>query len=524
MRIAALAIGLYLAAGILATWPAVKDSGDAYLAQAAPAYGEAAAGDHLQLGWAFWLVGHQLENLAAPWEDPYSFQPVSDAPPNLLGWLYGLPYWPVHVLAGPVWAYNVVLLLSFVLAGCAAALWLRALGLTLGAALVGGLVFTLAPYRVAQASAGHLLGMVVFLIPAALYAIEKRRLALAGLALAAIPLSGQLHVAGGAVALALAYALVRLPRADWPAAVVATVAPAVAAVGVHAIVVDGSIAEGRSFNQVRRYSAEAADFFRRADASPEVLVFLGWVTLALAIVGLAVLVGSKQPWLAAVLGTALLVPCLLALGANLPGYEWLWETVPGVDVSRVPGRFMPVACLALAALVAIALDVALQERPVVVAVVGTALAIALVGADLRWQIEPFSSVQADHDSAAYAAIDDDGRLLELPVIRPDIHYGSVYLGYARQSPRERPLGYSTVARPAAAAWAKQHRELSCGVGRIPGGIEWIAVHRGVYRQSGFFAADCPSRAEAALRAAGWREVARDAVITMWRAPRTAAAA
>ena len=315
VRLTVLAVVLYLAAGALATWPAVKETGDAYLAQAAPGYGEAAAGDHLQLGWAFWLVGHQIENVAPPWEDPYSFQPVSEAPPNLQGWLFGLPYWPLDALAGPIWAYDILLLLSFALAGCVAALWLRALGLTVAAALAGGLVFTLAPYRVAQ-STGHLLGMIAFLIPAALYAIEKRRLAWAGLALAAIPLSGQLHVAGGAVALALAYALVRLPRSDWPAAVVATVAPAAAAIGVYALIVDGSIAKGRSFNQVERYSAEAVTSSGASDGSSEELVFLGWVTLALAIVGLAVLVRSRQAGLAVVLGLAVLVPCLLALGAQ----------------------------------------------------------------------------------------------------------------------------------------------------------------------------------------------------------------
>ena len=45
-----------------ATWPAIRHVDDAhYLARPAAGYGEAAAGDHLQLDWAFWLVGHQLE-------------------------------------------------------------------------------------------------------------------------------------------------------------------------------------------------------------------------------------------------------------------------------------------------------------------------------------------------------------------------------------------------------------------------------------------------------------------------------
>ena len=116
-----------------------------YLARPAPGYGEAAAGDHLQLGWAFWLPGHQLEHGAAPWADPYTFRPEAEASPNLQGWLLGAPFWPLRALFGNVWAYDLVVLLSFVAAGGLACWWLRALGLSRGAALAGGLVFALAP-------------------------------------------------------------------------------------------------------------------------------------------------------------------------------------------------------------------------------------------------------------------------------------------------------------------------------------------------------------------------------------------
>ena len=110
-----------------------------------------------------------------------------------------------------------------------------------------------------------------------------------------------------------------------------------------------------------------------------------------------------------------------------------------------------------------------------------------------------------------------GRLLELPVFRPDIHFGSAYLGYARQSPRERPQGYSTVAPRAASRLARELRGLSCGRGAIPAelGIRYVAVHRGLYAQSGFFDDSCPARAEAALRRAGWRLLARDGPIATY---------
>jgi hypothetical protein len=126
----------------------------------------------------------------------------------------------------------------------------------------------------------------------------------------------------------------------------------------------------------------------------------------------------------------------------------------------------------------------------------------------------FGAVAADEPTAAYAAIRGPGRLLELPVFRPDIHYGSAYLGYARQSPRERPQGYSTLARPGADRLARELRGLSCGRGDVPPGlgVRFVTVHRGLYAQSGFFGLSCPGRAEAALRASGWRFVARDGEI------------
>ncbi len=210
----ALALVLYAACALWATWPAVQHIDGRYLARPAAGDGEAAAGDHLQLGWAFWLPGHQLEHGGAPWADPYTFRPEASASPNLQGWLLGIPFWPLRALLGNIWAYNLVVLLSIAAAGALTCWWLRALGLARGAALVGGLVFALAPYRLGQ-STGHLLGLIAFLLPAVLLALERRRFTWAAIALTAIPLSGQIHLAMGAVVLALGYTWARVPRADW---------------------------------------------------------------------------------------------------------------------------------------------------------------------------------------------------------------------------------------------------------------------------------------------------------------------
>jgi Predicted membrane protein (DUF2079) len=504
-RFAALALGVYALAALVATWPGVRHVDDGYLARPAAGHGEAAAGDHLQLGWAFWLVGHQLGRGDAPWVDPYSFRPEAEAPPNVQGWLLAVPYWPLDGLLGDVWAYNLVVLLSFVAAGGTTCWWLRALGLGRGASLAGGLVFALAPYRVGQTT-GHLLGLVSFLLPAVLLALERRRWWWACAALVAIPLSGQLHLTLGAIVLCLGYGWARLRRGERRWAVAAASGAAVAGVIVQQAVVAGSIASGRSFAQVERYSAELSDFARRGvGAGIEELVFVGWLTPLLAIAGLLV-VRRRQRGLAWLLALAVVVPALLALGANLPGYEQLWKALPPLHATRVPERFLPIACLALAALVAFALD--RLRGPGWIAV-----ALVVLAADLH--VAVFGAVEPDERSGAYAAVAGDGSLLELPVVRPDLHYGSVYLAYARQSPRERPQGYATTAPPAADRWARAHRGLSCGRGRIPPYIRFVAVHRGVYRQSGFFAGACPGRAEASLRAQGLRLAARDGAIAMW---------
>jgi hypothetical protein len=486
-----------------------------YLARPAAGYGEAAAGDHLQLGWAFWLVGHQVERGASPLEDPYSFRPEAEAPPNLQGWLFGIPFWPLASAFGNVWAYDLVVLLSFVLAGGIACWWLRSLGLSRPAALVGGVVFCLMPYRVGQ-STGHLLGLVSFLLPATLLALERRRFVLAALVLAAIPLSGQLHLALGAIPLVLGYVWARLPRAAWWKGALATLPATLGGLLVQEWAVEGSIGTGRSFRQVERYSAELSDFVTRGVGSGvEELVFIGWLTPLVALVGLFALRGQRG--LAVLLGLAAIVPSLLALGTNLPGYETLWRVVPGLDATRVPERLLPIACLAIAALASFGIQQVttcyLRLSPPTTAV-AAGVAALLLAVDLRLPV--FGAVAADSDTAAYAAIHGDGGLLELPVFRPDVHYGSAYLGYARQSPRERPQGYSTLAPPRADRLARELRGISCARGSIPGslGVRFVAIHSGLYDASGFFADGCPARAERALTARGWRVIGRDGRITV----------
>ena len=207
---------------------------------------------------------------------------------NVAGWPFAVVFGPLEALFGTVAGWNLFVLLTYVGAGGFAALWLRALGLPLGAALVGGLAFALAPYRVAQ-STGHLLGPISMLLPLALYAVERRTTWLAAAALASIPLSGQVHLALGAIPFVLAYALARRRVREGLVAAGTGVAGGLV---VWALTLRDTVE--RPFAEVERYSATLGDFLSRDPDEFERFVYLGWLLPLAAVAGLGALCFETQ--------------------------------------------------------------------------------------------------------------------------------------------------------------------------------------------------------------------------------------
>jgi len=425
------------------------------MAEGRAGFGEAAPGDHLQTGYQLWLVGHQLEHGRAPWRDPYSFQPEAKPRWNFAGWPFGYLYWALGAF-GAVLGWNAFVLFGFLGAAGLTALWLRELGLARGASLAGGLAFALAPYLQAQWSAGHLLAWTAMLLPLALYALERARkgslwwLVLAGAALVSVPLSGQLHLALGVIPFFVLYALVRLP---W-AALLAVPALAAGLLANALVVRNTTGSRSRSFHQVEHFSADLSGFVSRDSELLEQMVYLGWSVLALAIAGFLALLLRRRWGMATVLGLGSLVPILFALGSHTPGYETLWRHLPGLQHTRVPERIMPVACLALAALVAVA--VSRVPWPGTAAIVALVLLIDL-------PLSLFHATHPDEGNPVYAAVraEPPGRMLELPVYEPGNQNASVYLYYLMQAPREHPSGYTTTAPVAADALLRRLKTNPC---------------------------------------------------------------
>lgn len=489
---------------MLATWPAIEHVGSYFLSNRNTVPAEASPGDHLQTGWNLWLFGHQLAAGNKPWLDPYSFRPELAPRVNFQGLVFGLPYWPLFALFGAVLAWNIFMLLTFVGAGGATCAWLRAVGVPRGAALVGGLAFALAPYRVAQ-STGHLLGPISLFLPLALHSLEKRRALLAAVAITAIPLSGQVNLALGAVPFFIVYAFVRGRglRDALPGTGLALIAGEL----VQHYSIRGSLHEhGRSLAEVSHYSANWVGFVSR-HGSGETFVFLGWLTPALALVGLALLLRERRFGVAALFVAAIVIPIVSALGTHTPTYRLARHVVPGLKATRVPERLLPLACLALAALLAVALT---EARPWLIAV-----ALVLVAADSHVRL--YHATRADEGNTAYAALRDapPGRLLELPAFLPDIHLNSTYLYYDMAARRQRPAGYSTTVPRPAFRTVRRLQVLTCGtwsrdVARLD--IRYVAIHAAFYEQ---FFPGCRRRAEATLRLHGFRRLAADGAVTVW---------
>ena len=495
-------LALFAAAAVVATLPAVTGLRAEFMTEGGqPGYGEAASGDHLQTSYRFWLVGHQLERGDAPWIDPYSFQPLVEPQVVLGGWPYGVPYWPLDALFGPVVAWNVLLLLVTLAAGLFAYLWLRELELPPFAAAVGGLAFELAPYRLLQ-SGGHLLGWAAVLVPLALWAFERSRRAergravhlwgaLAAASAASIPLSGQLHLALGALPFVAVYAAVRYARHASLWAWAGVLAGAAAGLVAEAVVIAGSTeSEGRTLAEVASYSPDPLDFVSRWRLhGPERFVYLGWLLPVLAIAGL-VLLARRRRGLAILLGVAAVAPALLALGTNLPLYDTVRDVFPPLRYPRVPGRFLPLANLSLAALAAVAVAAVLARVEGRRRLAMGAALLALVAADLL--VFPLRSSDADPGNAAYAALADSGpgRVLELPIFQEGRgHFGSVYQYYTQQAPRERPTGYA-LAPEEVYEFTERFNRLECGawlqgddaeLDRL--GVRYLVWHGGLYRQS-----------------------------------------
>jgi hypothetical protein len=354
-------------------------------------------GDPLVQSWQVAWGGHALTHQPVEFFQSNQFWPLDDTlafSDALVG------YSPAGLIGSGAEAavarYDVLFLFAYALAFAGAYLLARELGVGPAGAAVAGAAFAFAPFRLEQD--GHLHVISSGGIPLALalgvrgYRLRRPWPVFAGFAVATWQLS-----LGFTLGLPLAYLLAALgviAAAVWlrrgrppleRRLVLATVAGAVLFIGFTALisrpyfrVADEHPEATRGPAEVASYSGGPKLFLVAPDENPvwggatvgirndlehipEKTLFPGLVILALAVAGLWS--RSYPRPLRIALGLAVLVVAVLALGFQTEGgllwpYRVVYETLPGWEGIRTPGRLLTFSSLGLALLAAAGTELA----------------------------------------------------------------------------------------------------------------------------------------------------------------------
>jgi hypothetical protein len=339
-------LGLFVALTALLTWPMVAHWNSAVLGP---------PGDNLEYVWKMWWFKEAiLTRGISPFFNPDIFYPfgypVALSETTTAQTILGLP---LTAIWGEIVAYNAMMFFSFVLSGYGLYRLLRELGVGACGGILGGVAFAFCPYRLSHLGAGHLPLMGTGWMPLLFMALERlvkqpslRRGLPVGLFYALTALSSW-YYAVMVAPFAVLYVLLRARPwrhrlwrgALWAGlgggAVLAGVLITPAAWPILGLYGQGETGYDFSLRYVDQWSASPLDLVYPNAMHPwwgerlvrsyyqninESLIYLGWVALGLAIVG--VMRQSRGHWTRAwmVLGITAIV---LALGTTLH-----WEGKP----------------------------------------------------------------------------------------------------------------------------------------------------------------------------------------------------
>lgn len=313
-------------------------------------------GDNLEYVWKMWWFEHAIVDArTSPLFAPQVYYPhgldMALAEMTPANTVLGIP---LTAAFGPVFSYNVMILLSFVLSGLGMYLLTSEYTTYPIAALASGLAFAFCPYRIAH-SPGHLPLMGTQWIPLLFWAVERwRRSArwhwagLAGLFFSLAALSSWYYAVFVALALAV-FVLLRLRpwrQYLWQMATVWSVLAFLAVCGTLVVPFASIYLEtlGRGsaehpYQWVLAGSASPTDFFVPNLLHPlwgstlqslfesqsrfwvERSIYLGWIGLSLAVVAIVARRRDSAVW--AYVAVAVLA-IVMALGPTL---RWMGETV-----------------------------------------------------------------------------------------------------------------------------------------------------------------------------------------------------
>lgn len=334
-------------------------------------------------------------------------------PPNLI--LFGL--------LDSVTAYNLTILLSFILCMAFMYLFARSLERSRTASIFAAIAFTMSAFFISRLKFMAMTNAAAWL-PLVLYGIQKlyltrklRYAALSGFGLAMQILAGQTQIFYISALLAICFLLFRFSLEAWSArkkrdearravrlgaialvllVILAFALPAIQLIPAIDAIDASNRASGLTFWETTIFPMRPANlvmfvlpyhYGNPATASYhdtgtifwENCAYCGVITLLLAVLAILTLIRKESDvpfWL----GTAVMA-ILLALGRSTPVFRFFWRWLPGMGLFRFPQRFLLVAVVAIVVLAARGLDRVTEKPGARSAVIGT-LAVAIVVAEL----------------------------------------------------------------------------------------------------------------------------------------------
>jgi len=435
--------------------------------------------DCLQLYYKYWLFSEFAAGRIPVFSDPYEF-----ALPGARG--FTSQQFPVSLIfaalrpISPIFAYNVIILLSFLGCGLFMMMLVRCTIDDGWAAALAGLIFCIMPFRLPQLMAGHPNGVVVMFLPLVLYFAHrgldgKRGSAIAaGLTATAIALM-DMQLAYFSAMLISAFVLWRTCSyvvVHWrplgPRFVARTLLPRLLLMGVSAlpgviylvfvklVVLKASAIHGSGVAGSGQIGPALKDIWD-ITVCGERRIYMGPCVLAFAVAGLILpcLLKHKRVarWRSDGLFWLLMVAfgMVLSLSLNPPFNRWV-DGIPIARLSRTPARAAVITFTGLALLSAQALALLRhwlrrwRSGPAIGVAVATAC-MALVIADY-WLKGPRGINVLAVPSPVYHNITtstDDPRVLAVPIWPGDSSMSSSLFHHITQSRVHLINGYSPVA-------------------------------------------------------------------------------
>jgi hypothetical protein len=426
-----------------------------------------ALGDHLQSMYYMWLWFHSLvSHPHIPMIDPFQFVLTGHRTYILLGWPLVLLYVPVTAFAGPIAAFNAVVVVSFLATAVCTYLLARALSLSPAAATVAAFAYAFAPWRLVQV--GHVGTYLGFLPPLILYLAERAlrgesRNVMWGWACAAAYVSlvgsGDLHTTLYTTPVLVTFVIIRgigvprerLRRLVVPAAAMVVISAAgLGLIYQYLLGPSSSAPNGISIDAAPGYAPRLSNLLHPRFAT-ERYDYPGIVVALLAV--LASIDAVLRPkhrrlivWLVAVVGVAYVV----ALAPGFTPTFALIKKLPFAGFVRVPGRILGIGMLGLALLAGFGARI--FERRWAGSIVAT-IAVVLVVAESHLAAAGFSYTSAGDD--VLAAVPGNAAVLDLPPFEPGHYAGSRYMLDLVRHPGPRVDGYNVLVP--ADVWTEQHK-------------------------------------------------------------------